>query len=414
MRSDETTNDERTILIQTPDYATYKSIFAGIPMPFAFLDLDFLDRNISDIARAAGSKTIRIASKSIRSVEVLRRILRSSDTFQGVMCYTAGEAAFLARQGFQDLLLGYPTWDEQGVMPLLDLIGEGHTITFMVDSIAHVEHLERLARHRGVRIPLCLDIDMSASYPGLRFGVWRSPLDGWVSVRPVAERILAAESVWLDGIMGYEAQIAGVGDRVPGQALKNSIIRLLKRRSIKDVAARREEVVREIRRLGMPLRFVNAGGTGSLHTSRAEDVVTEITAGSGFYSPLLFDNYRAFRYRPAAGFAVEIVRKPRPDIVTCLGGGYTASGAADGTKLPRPYLPAGLSLFPLEGAGEVQTPLKIGREAQGFGLDLGDPVFFRHAKAGELCERFDRLYVVSDGAIVDDYETYRGMGANFL
>ncbi|WP_051421817.1 amino acid deaminase/aldolase [Cohnella panacarvi] len=408
------TNDERTIPIQTPDYATYKSIFSGIPMPFAFLDLDLLDRNISDIDKAAGSKTIRIASKSIRSVSVLRRILRSSDTFRGVMCYTAGEAAFLARQGFQDLLLGYPTWDEQGVMPLLDLIGEGHSITFMVDSVAHVEHLERLARQRGVRIPLCLDIDMSASYPGLRFGVWRSPLDGWEAVRPVAERIRSSSWVWLDGMMGYEAQIAGVGDRVPGQALKNAIVRYLKARSIKDVAARREEVVRKIRALGMPLRFVNAGGTGSLATSRAERVVTEITAGSGFYSPLLFDNYKDFRYRPAAGFAVEIVRKPRPDIVTCMGGGYTASGAADGTKLPGPYLPAGLSLFPLEGAGEVQTPLKIGREARGLALDLGDPVFFRHAKAGELCERFDRLYVVSEGAIVDEYETYRGMGEHFL
>lgn len=385
-------------------------------MPFAFVDLDQLDRNISDIAKAAGSKKIRIASKSIRSVDVLRRILRSDDAFQGVMCYTAGEVAFLARQGFQDLLLGYPTWDPRGVMSLIDLIGDGHVITFMVDSVAHVDHLERLAMQRGVRIPLCLDIDMSANYPGLRFGVWRSPLDGWEAIRPVAERIRSSSWVRLDGIMGYEAQIAGVGDRVPGQALKNAIVRYLKRRSIKDVAARREEAVGRLKELGMPLRFVNAGGTGSLASSKAESVVTELTAGSGFYSPLLFDNYSSFRYRPAAGFAVEIVRKPRPDIVTCMGGGYTASGAADGTKLPRPYLPSGLSLFPLEGAGEVQTPLKIGKEAGELGrnLSMGDPVFFRHAKAGELCERFDRLYAISDGSIVGEYETYRGMGETFL
>jgi len=385
-------------------------------MPFAFVDLDLLDRNISDIAKAAGSKKIRIASKSIRSVDVLRRILRSDDAFQGVMCYTAGEAAFLARHGFQDLLLGYPTWNPQGVLPLIDLIGEGHVITFMVDSVEHVEHLERLALQRGVRIPLCMDIDMSANYPGLRFGVWRSPLDGWEAVRPVAERIRSSSWVRLDGIMGYEAQIAGVGDRIPGQALKNAIVRYLKRRSIKDVAARREEAVGRLKEMGMPLRFVNAGGTGSLASSRAESVVTELTAGSGFYSPLLFDNYSSFRYRPAAGFAVEIVRKPRPDIVTCMGGGYTASGAADGTKLPRPYLPSGLSLFPLEGAGEVQTPLKIGKGASELGrnLSLGDPVFFRHAKAGEPCERFDRLYAISDGNIVGEYETYRGMGETFL
>ncbi|MFC5530911.1 amino acid deaminase/aldolase [Cohnella yongneupensis] len=397
-----------------PDYATYKSIFAGIPMPYAFIDLDMLDRNIRDIAKAAGNKKIRIASKSIRSVDVLRRIMRSDDVYEGVMCYTAKEAAFLAHEGFQDLLLGYPTWDAQGVLPLIDLIGEGHVITFMVDSIAHVEQLERLAKRRGVRVPVCLDIDMSANYPGLRFGVWRSPLDGWDSVRPVAERIQASPWVRLDGIMGYEAQIAGVGDRVPGQALKNAIVRYLKRRSVKDVASRREEVVSRLRELGLPLRFVNAGGTGSLASSRTEKAVTEMTAGSGFYSPLLFDNYRSFRYMPAAGFAVEIVRKPRRDIVTCLGGGYTASGAADGTKLPRPYLPAGLSLFPLEGAGEVQTPLLIGKKAEMPDLNIGDPVFFRHAKAGELCERFNCLYAISDGSIVGEYATYRGVGENFL
>lgn len=398
-----------------PDYATYKSIFSGIPMPFAFVDLDLLDRNIRDIAKAVGSKKIRVASKSIRSVDVLRRILRSNSVFQGVMCYTAVEAAFLARQGFQDLLLGYPTWDPQGVLPLIDLIGEGHVITFMVDSIAHVEQLERLASERGVRVPLCLDVDMSASYPGLRFGVWRSPVDCWTAARPVVERIRSSAWVYLDGLMGYEAQIAGVGDNVPGQTLKNAVVRYLKRRSIRDVATRRAEVVEGIRELGLPpLRFVNAGGTGSLATSREEKVVTELTAGSGFYSPLLFDNYGSFRYLPAAGFAVEVVRRPRTDIVTCMGGGYTASGAADGTKLPRPYLPAGLSLFSLEGAGEVQTPLLIGKEAVEARMELGDPVFFRHAKAGELCERFDRLYAIEGGALVDEYMTYRGMGETFL
>ena len=400
-----------------PDYAAYKSIFAGIPMPFAYVDLDLLDRNIRDIAQAAGTKTIRIASKSIRSVDVLRRILSASDTFQGIMCYTAGEAAFLARQGFDDLLLGYPTWDPQGIVPLIDLIGEGRRIVFMVDSIAHVGQIERLARERGVRAPLCLDVDMSNDYPGLRFGVWRSPVDDWRKARPVVERIGASSSVFLDGVMGYEAQIAGVGDRVPGQRMKNAIVRYLKRRSIRDVAARRAEVVAGIQALGLPpLRFVNAGGTGSLASSRTEDAVTELTAGSGFYSPLLFDNYGGFRYKPAAGFAVEIVRRPRADIVTCMGGGYTASGPADGTKLPRPYLPAGLSLFALEGAGEVQTPLLIGKrsDAAAQGLDAGDPVFFRHAKAGELCERFNALHAISGGTLVGRFATYRGMGETFL
>jgi len=382
-------------------------------MPFAYLDRDLLDLNIRGIAGAAGSKKIRIASKSIRSVEALRYILGSSDRFQGIMCYSAAEAAFLAGKGFDDLLMGYPTWEAEGIRRLVDLVGEGRRIVLMTDCLEHVERIEQIARARGVRVPLCLDIDMSSDYPGLRFGVWRSPLNGWERVRPVAERIVRSEWTSLDGLMGYEAQIAGVGDRVPGATFKNGLIRLLKRVSIREVAKRRADIVERVLSLGADPRIVNAGGTGSLASSREEDVVTELTAGSGFYSPGLFDYYRDFRYAPAAGFAVEIVRMPRADIVTCMGGGYVASGAAENSKLPKPFLPQGLELMPLEGAGEVQTPLRR-RGLPETELGLGDPVFFRHAKAGELCERFDSLYVVSNGTIVDRYATYRGMGENFL
>ncbi|MBP3965416.1 amino acid deaminase/aldolase [Paenibacillus lignilyticus] len=393
-------------------YAYYKTVFEGVPKPFAFVDLDMLDRNIAAIANAAGSKKVRIASKSIRCLEVMRRILASSPVYQGIMCYTADEAAMLVREGFDDLLLGYPQWQPDRIAELVRSIGEGRSITFMVDCAEHVRQIERIAAEQGVVVPLCLDIDMSADYPGLHFGVWRSPLSSWEQACPVAELIAASAWLKLDGIMGYEAQVAGLGDNVAGKQLKNSVIRWLKKRSIAEVAKRRREVVEGLEAMGAAeLRFVNAGGTGSMDSSRLEACVTEITAGSGFYAPGLFDAYTGFRYEPAAGFAVEIVRRPRPDIVTCMGGGYTASGAIGIEKQAQVYLPEGLELFPLEGAGEVQTPLRV---KNGLSLSLGDPVFFRHAKAGELCERFLHLVAVSKGQIVGEYATYRGMGACFL
>ncbi len=393
------------------DYAYYKQVFGDRSMPFAYLDLDLLEQNIRQVVARAGGKQVRLASKSLRSVAVIRRILASDPCFQGLMCYTALEAVYLASQGFDDLLIGYPAWNEHDIAAVARAVAAGTQITLMVDSPEHVERIETIALRHGVRMPLCLEIDMSMHLPGLHFGVWRSPLRTPEQARPVIERIKASSQVWLDGLMGYEAQIAGVGDNFPGQRIKNAVVQGLKRRSRREVAERRAALADLVRTYELSPRFVNGGGTGSIATTRTESVVTEITVGSGFYAPALFDNYRDFRYQPAAGFAIEIVRHPQPSIYTCLGGGYIASGSVGPEKLPQPYLPDGARLMSLEGAGEVQTPV---RYAGTIPLKLGDPVFMRHSKAGELCERFKHLLLVANGAIVEEVTTYRGDGQCFI
>ena len=393
------------------DYAYYKAVFAGRTLPFAFCDLDLLERNMRDVLARAQGKRVRIASKSVRSVAMLRRILAAGASFQGIMCLTAREAVYLISQGFDDVLIGYPVWHADDLATVARATASGARITLMVDSLAHVERAEAVAQAQGVRLPLCLDIDMALALPGLHFGVWRSPVRTPEQARPIIERIAASAYVWLDGIMGYEAQIAGVGDNAPGQRLKNALIRQLKRRSAQVAAARRAAVVTLASACGASLRFVNGGGSGSIATTRREAAVTEITVGSAFYNPALFDYYRDFRYQPAAGFAIEIVRQPAPGIYTCLGGGYTASGGPGKDKQPQPYLPPGARLDPLEGAGEVQTPVHYAGSER---LAPGDPIFLRHAKAGELCERFTHLLLVRGGAVVDEVTTYRGDGQCFL
>ncbi|WP_223589910.1 amino acid deaminase/aldolase [Neobacillus bataviensis] len=393
------------------DYNYYKKIFASTPKPFAFVDFDLLDENIERIVTAAAQKNIRIATKSIRSVFILNYILKKHAQFQGVMCFTANESMYLVNEGIEDILIGYPIWDSEAVAQICQLNQQGKRITLMVDSVEHVHHLNKMAEAFNVTLPLCLDIDMSMDVTGLHFGVWRSPIRSVADLKEVVEKIIESSSVCLVGVMGYEAQIAGVGDHYPKQMAKNTMVTFLKKQSIKQLAEKRAATIQMIENYGISLQFVNGGGTGSLHTTTSEDVVTEVTVGSGFFSPGLFDNYRDFHYKPAAGFAIEIVRKPDTHIFTCTGGGYIASGAVGNDKLPKPYLPEDAQLLSLEGAGEVQTPIVYrGTEK----LMLGDPIFLRHAKAGELCERFNHLYCVSKGEIVNKVTTYRGDGQCFL
>ncbi|MEX1132377.1 MAG: amino acid deaminase/aldolase [Flavobacteriales bacterium] len=396
---------------QHKTYAQYKRVLAGQQAPYAVLDLDLLDANIEAVLQRAGDKPIRIATKSIRCCAVLRHILKSSPRFQGLMSFTAAESLFLLEQGFDDLLVGYPTTDTTTIAALVQAIGQGKRVTFMADHVDQLQLLSRAGEEHGVTVPWCLDLDVSTRFPGLHFGAYRSPLHSSEEVRQLLDRVDGLPNLHLRGLMGYEGQIAGVGDRPHGVDLRTRVIRLLKRSSIAELRERRRAVV-ELLRARYPLMdLINGGGTGSLESTREEAWVTEVTVGSAFFAPALFDSYTAFQHLPTLCFALPVVRIPKPGMVTCLGGGYPASGPAGPSRLPQPYLPQGLRYVPAEGAGEVQTPLY---DPSGQ-LSIGDPVFFRHAKAGELCERFDRLFVVQGEKVLEEtMSTYRGDGHCFL
>ena len=392
-------------------YQYYKDSLAGRVMPFAFVDLDLFDQNVADVAkRTAKGKTIRVASKSLRCVPLLERIFAANPVYKGILAYCAREAVFLSQQGLDDILIAYPVMREVEETGVAAELGRGKKIVFMVDCAEHVRHLDRFAGETSNVAPLCIDLDMSTDFPGLHFGVRRSPLTTPEQVVELCRVIAQCKNVRLEGLMGYEAQIAGLPDNVPGKALMNGVVRVLKARSVPEVRERRRRVVEAVRKEGFTLSFVNGGGTGSVETTVAEDDVTEVAVGSGFFSSMLFDWYRTFHHFPAVGYAIEITRRPTPTVYTCHGGGYVASGTGP-DKQPRPYLPEGASLLPREGAGEVQTPIRYeGPET----LAIGDPVFMRYSKAGEMCERFNELLAVSKGIVVSEMPTYRGEGMVFL
>ena len=398
------------MVYSSKNYNYYKEIFKNTQMPFAFIDMDMFNKNREDIIKRAGNKKIRVASKSIRCLDLIKNILSSNSIFQGVMCYHPLEAIYLSENGLDDLLIAYPIFSQQHISAICKEIKKGKTIIAMVDLPEHAEQLNRIAEQEKCLLPVCMDIDMSSDFGSLHFGVRRSKVSTLQQAMDLFHRIKKLKNIRLDGIMGYEAQIAGVGDFTDNH-IKNFILPILKRKSVKEIAKRRAEIVQEIQSEEHQLRFVNGGGTGSLETTAKETCITEITVGSGFYSPSLFDAYKNFKHLPAAAYAIEITRNPKPSVYTCYGGGYTASGSMDKNKLPTPYLPLNAQLIETEGAGEVQTPIVYNGKEK---LKLGDPIFMRHAKAGELCERFNSLLLVSDGKITGEAKTYRGEGKCFL
>jgi D-serine deaminase-like pyridoxal phosphate-dependent protein len=387
---------------------------AHLEPPFAAVDLGALRANAATMARRAAGKPIRLASKSVRCRQVLDQVL-ALDGFSGILAYTLPEALWLAECGTSDnIVIAYPTASQSALARLAADASAAAAVTVMVDCPEHLEEIEKAAASvtepHQVRVAIDIDAGYLALRGRLRVGARRSPIRTPAQAAAFARAIVSRPALRLAGLMAYEAQIAGVGDNPAGRPVYAHAVRYLQRRSGAELAQRRAAIVAAVSAVA-PLEFVNGGGTGSIEKTTAEPAVTEIGAGSGLYQSRLFDSYRGFSGQPAALFALPVVRRPGPGVVTALGGGYLASGAGDASRLPGPHLPGGLRLDSREGAGEVQTPL-LGPAADS--LRIGDRVWLRHAKAGELCERFNELHLIDGDAVVATAPTYRGEGKAFL
>jgi D-serine deaminase-like pyridoxal phosphate-dependent protein len=374
---------------------------AGLEAPFAAVDLQAFQANAADLVRRAQGMPIRVASKSVRCRTLIDAALKV-DGVAGNIDFTLPEELWLAAEGYDDLRVAYPTTDRTALRALATSPA-AERITVMVDEVEHLDLIEAAVPAGASPVRVCIDLDASWRLGPAHIGVRRSPVHSAADAAALAREVVRRPSLRLVGVMSYEAQIAGLGN-------KSAAIAAMQKRSAAELATRRAEVVAAVQAVA-PLELVNGGGTGSIETSRLESALTEVTAGSGLYGPTLFDGYRAFQPSHAMLFALPVVRRPAPGLVTVLGGGYPASGPAKADRLVSPYLPEGLSLLGTEGAGEVQTPLK-GKAADA--LRLGDRVWFRHAKAGELCERFPVLHLVDGDRVVDTVPTYRGEGQTFL
>jgi D-serine deaminase-like pyridoxal phosphate-dependent protein len=378
--------------------------------PLMVVDLDAFDANADDLVRRAGSTPIRVASKSVRVPALLSRVL-ARDGFQGVLGFTLAEALWLEEQGISDdIVVAYPTVDRGALARLVASPSAAGHITLMVDDVAHLDLVDSVRASHAVPVRVSIDVDAGLRMGRQHVGPKRSPLHDPDAVLRLAREIERRDGFRLVGAMTYEGQVAGVQDDVPSQRARSAVVRRIKSLSMNQLEVRRREVADALKAAGVALEFWNAGGTGSVEATVADRVVTEVAAGSGLLTPTLFDHYQSFDARPAAFFGLPVTRRPSPQVATVHGGGLVASGPIGKDRLPTPWAPAGLQLTGLEGAGEVQTPLTGHPAAL---LAIGDLVWFRHAKAGELFEHTNTVQLLSGARFTEQVLTYRGHGLAF-
>lgn len=406
--------------IATPDWAVLDDAVrrARLDAPVLALDLDLLDHNIADLRRRAAGVPIRVASKSLRVRSMIERVL-DRPGYAGVLAFDVAEAHWLATEsGVSDVLLGYPTAKREALAALFTDELACRRVTLLIDDPAQLDLVDAVvppAQRPSIRVAIDLDASLRAVGGRVHLGVRRSPVHTVPQATALARIIVGRDGFDLVGVMSYEAQVAGLGNGVAGKFAMNTAVSAVQAVSMTEIRHRRGKVIAALREIA-DLEFVNAGGTGSLEETAKDSSVTDIAAGSGLFGGHLFDNYRHFQPAPAMAFGLDVLRRPDEDIVTCAGGGWIASGPPGADRLPKPVWPEGLEYIGTESAGEVQTPL-VGPAART--LRVGDRVWFRHTKSGEVAERADRVALIqrtADGSadVVDVVPTYRGEGRCFV
>lgn len=383
----------------------------NINTPAAFVDLNKFDQNvkiIADLVRPSNLK-VRIATKSIRVPDLIARALKSDSVYRGLMCFAAAEVEVLANLGFDDLLLAYPTLSEVDLTILKKLHESGKKVSMVIDDVRQIKALEKVFSNAQNRFSVLIELNVNANIGPIVVGVRRSPIATLKQLRELIAEIKSSRCLKFSGLMAYEAHVAGVGDQNPFKPILSLALKPLRKIWAQQIAKKRKEIFEGIKDLIEPGFIFNGGGTGSLSFNLAENkVLTELTAGSGFFDSHLFDYYSNLKLTPSAFFATQVVRQPAKNWYTCLGGGFVASGEPGWDRVPRPYN-QNLKLSGFEGAGEVQTPVESKEP-----IELGSPIVFRHAKAGELMERFNEVQLLDHGKFVGKSKTYRGLGESYF
>ncbi|MEK7435189.1 MAG: alanine racemase [Cyanobacteriota bacterium] len=385
--------------------------------PLAMVDLDAVDKNFEFFSSVAkkNNKKIRIASKSIRVPFLIKYIMeKDKDLFSGIMCYRISEAEFLFNYGLDNFFVGYPDLSDYELDKLFSIQKKGANISLAIDSIEHIDIIQKKAEENDSKIKIVIDIDASLRFldSKINLGVRRSSIKNLETLEKLLLKIKESKNVQLEGIMLYEAQIAGVTDNGSYKAYENIIKTQIKKISIPKVENFRKACLNLVKKHGFEIEIINGGGTGSIFSTALDDSVTEVTIGSGFLCSHLFSNYKTINLTPALFFALQVVRKPSDDYITCLGGGFIASGSIGKDKQPEVFLPKGIEVTDLEGFGEVQTPFKIKDKITK--IAINDPVILRPSKAGEIAEHFLEYIIFKNNEFFKTEKTYRGYNCCFL
>jgi D-serine deaminase-like pyridoxal phosphate-dependent protein len=341
----------------------------ALDTPAFLIDVPVMDRNIARMAetfRTAGINW-RPHTKGLKSPALVERLLAAGAI--GVTCAKTSEAEVMAEAGVRDILIANQVVGDAKIARLLYVRTLADPIV-AVDSVANVEQLEAAFQAAGTSLRVVIEVDTGMKRAGT------APGEPTVEL---ARRVGRSPSLRFVGVMGWEGhtiRVAGAGE---------------KERRIAEAVGLLTQTADACRAAGLPVEIVSCGGTGTYWITAHLPGVTEVQAGGGILSDVVYREQMGVDHEAAATILATVTSRPTPTRIICDAGKKTMSsdGAVPQPRLPMPVRSVGLSAehATIELVDPSSSP------------HVGDKIEFVVGYTDTTVHLHEELYAVRDGRV---------------
>lgn len=356
------------------DFKSIGKNYLDLDTPSLLLDLEILENNIAKMANFMNGLPcdLRPHSKTHKSPTIAKMQIEAGAI--GICCQKLGEAEVMAEHGIKDILITNQIVGNRKISRLMKLLAQSVDIKVAVDSFENAHELERAAEDAGENLGVLIEIDIGMGRCGI--------LPGQPAV-DLAKIIESSAHLDFVGLMGYEGHCVTIRDYPEREdCTKRAISSLLQTKE-------------EIESIGIGVKLVSAGGTGTYNITGHLPGVSEIEAGSYVFMDTTYRQVLS-DFEGSLSVLATVISKPTSDRFVLDSGVKTLVG-----DLGTPSIP-GLESVKHNRFSEEHSVWAF--DSMIDKVSVGDKVKVIPGHGCSTVNMHDQYYVLQDDLVVDVWE----------
>lgn len=346
------------------------SAVENLDTPVLLVDLPTLESNIERMARTIVHEAgvhWRPHMKGIKTPAIGHMMLRAGAI--GVTCAKLGEAEVMAANGISDILVANQVVGARKIARLVNVQHQAD-VAVAVDDVANVEQIAAAARDKGVCVRLLVEVNAGMNRAGVEPGAPAVEL---------ARHIAGCKGVKFSGLTAWEMLALKVTDTEG------------KRRVVAESLAPVMETAETCRAQGLPVDIISTGGTGTYWVSAFHPGVTEVQAGGGVFSDIVYRRHYGLDLPPALTVLSTVTSRPTATRIICDAGRKTMSSDS--------ATPEAIGLGAVASASFSAEHGKLELEAPSASPAAAETIRFVPGSVDSTVVLHDALYGVRDGIV---------------